>query len=360
MSRWTEEKIFADGDSFFESLLDAIQKARVSIDLQTYIFSNDPLGERILAALKSAANRKVQIRLLLDGIGSYSWTEQDAARLRSTNFQIKFFHPLPWQVSTIGFFSSLGFQKNVKRLFELNQRNHRKCCTIDASVAYLGGMNISGKHLVEFSGREAWRDTSVRVTGENVIEFSELFELAWRPVPFTGHRINRNARKRLQLELIDKILGAEQRVWLMTPYFSPSLGLLKALNSATQAGIDVRLLIPQNNDIIFMKSLAQAYYWVLLRQNVKIYEYSPSILHGKVSLVDQWLKVGSSNLNYRSLIHDLELDVTLSKPESIQSAERQFEIDFSRSNEVSIETFKNRSYLIKLLEWLAYLFKEWS
>jgi cardiolipin synthase len=364
------ELVFHEGDRYFASLRKAIDEAKKTVDLETYIFDRDEVGERLLDHLARAARRGVRVRLLLDGFGCSQWSHAEAEALRERGIQTRFYHPLPWQTDR----ERLAWLRI--RLARLNRRNHRKTCVVDSHVAYLGGMNVSARHSIEHAGSEAWRDTSVRIAGGHARGLSLAFEAAWsKPGTFRlrwrFHRrlgtlsgsirlnVTRAQRRAGQAELVHRILSAKRRVWITNPYFVPDFSLIRALRFAAWSGVQVRVLVPRKNDVFGMRWAARAFYGALLRAGVRIHEYVPSVLHAKIVLADAWARVGSSNLNSRSLLHDLEADVVLSEPASLRSLERRFEADLDASMKVDPVAWRGRSPFSRLLERLALVFRRW-
>jgi cardiolipin synthase A/B len=368
VERWHKEVIFHDGDHFFSDLLLTIASAKEAIDLETYIFDRDQLGFSVISALGEAVARGVRVRVLLDGFGCAHWLLRHIAELRGRGVQVKVYHPLPWQVSKLRFFSSLGFNRLTKLLWTVNRRNHRKCCIIDERIAFVGSMNISARHVSKLYGNKAWRDTSVRVEGAGVTYLQESFERLWnrrriryRREAYALIRVNSNyfVRRRLYRDLIGRIVNSKRMVWIATPYFAPDILFLRALAYAALTKKDVRVLLPSRNDVWFMKWMARAYYSVLLRFGVRVFEYYPSVLHAKILMVDDWAVVGSSNMNHRSLIHDFELDVILAKPESLKELRDQFIKDLQVSKEILFLRWKKRTLWMRFFEFLILRLRYW-
>lgn len=367
MNSWSEETVFHDGDRFFEALLQEIGRARANVDLETYIFDRDELGDRVLSALGAAARRGIRVRLLLDGVGSASWTLRDLKKARSQGVDVRVFHPLPWQNPKFEFFRSLAPQRWLLSLGKLNRRNHRKTCIIDDRIAFLGGMNVSARHLNRSPDLPGWRDTSARVLGDDVRLLSQAFEEAWSrksrgsslSSPLVRLNSNRLQRRGSYAELIQRLLSAQNRVWITNPYFVPEFAVLRALRFSAWTGKDVRILVPRRNDVWGMKWAINAFYFILLSAGVKIHEYSPTILHAKTLLIDDWATVGSSNFNHRSIFHDLEVDAVLALPSSIHSLETQFLIDLSQSHPVDPGSWGKRPWGRRALERLVLVFRRW-
>ena len=367
---WDEEFIFTDGDLFFTDVLQSIQNAKRSIDVETYIFNRDQIGKDVLDALVQATSKGVQVRLLIDGIGCYDWTARDVQDLKEKGLSIRVFHPLPWHQST-----SLSLQKFVKNFSKLKRRNHRKCIIIDNQLAYCGSINITGNHCRSVMKEQAWRDTAVRLKGYGLVDLQSEFDWIWNisepnlvsetpneKINTSIVRANSSYQRRHWLfkDLFQRIIHAKKRVWIMTPYFVPRISFIYALRMATLHNVDVRILLPNKSDIGPLRRLAHTFYSKLLKHKIRIFEYQPSTLHGKVYLIDDWVTVGSTNLNYRSMVYDYELDVVLSKPDSLATIQQQFEQDFQKSEEIKAIKWRNRSLWERLLETLVLPFKNWS
>ncbi len=373
---WKSEEVFHDSDLFFRRLKEEIGSARSTIDLETYIFDRDQLGESVLKALVAAAKRGVRVRLLLDGFGCWQWNLAQLESLERQGLHLRVYHPLPWQNRSYSLYRSLSLRRIFLGLFKLNRRNHRKVCVIDRRRAFVGGMNISARQLRSASGSAALRDTSVVVEGKGVSTLTSGFERAWRQHRSFRQRVQdffppsaraglvRLKRTRLErrlsyAELLQRILGAENRVWLASPYFVPDIALVRAMRFAAWSGVEVRLLIPRDNKVWGFKWAAKAYYFLLLAAGVRIFEYRPSLLHAKIVLIDQWAKVGSSNLNHRSLLHDLEVDVVLTHPASLAALETQYLLDLEESTEIKFQAWKKRALSHRLFQKIALIFRRW-
>ncbi len=365
---WSEEILFTDGDLFFEDVLKSIDSAKQSIDLETYIFNKDKIGTKILNGLIQAAARGIQVRILLDGVGCYDWTPDEIMAIRAQDVCIKIFHPLPW-------YQSDSPEKFIKSWEKLERRAHRKCIIIDQETAYCGSANITQVHCRSAVGNEAFRDTCVRVKGKSIQMIQKEFNWIWsmasplaktKPpkAPNESSLVRANssmkARKWLFKDLFSRITTAQDKVWIMTPYFVPRLSLLYALRAATRNGVDVRILVPRKSDIGPLRRIAHSFYSTLLKHKVRIFEYKASTLHGKIILIDDWVSIGSANFNHRSHIYDYELNVVLKKSQSIDEVTEQFLMDFKQSEEINAAKWNSRSIFDRFMEGLVLPFKNWS
>jgi len=365
-----DEEIFFSGQNYFKKLLADIKNASGSIELETYIFILDQIGKKIIEALTKAAERGVAVRILVDGAGTPQWSNSDVNRLEHAGAETRVFHPFPWRLwqwsrSHVRMPSLL---KLIYLFLKINSRNHRKVCIIDKKIAYIGSFNISQDHLNNNRAGNAWRDTAVRLNNIDLQDALRAFESVWMHIPiqermryFFRHirtnpviRLNNTwyRRRILHKNLLNRIKNCESRIWITNAYFVPDNFLLRRLIDAARRKIDVRVLLPSESDVGFMPWASKAFYERLLRSGVRIFEYLPSVLHAKTLIIDDWMTVGSSNLNHRSLLHDLEVDVDIRLPESKQILEQQFLIDLQQSKEISLDDWQKRPWYQRVVGWI--------
>jgi cardiolipin synthase A/B len=363
-----KETVFSDGSQYFTSLLSDLAAAVTSVDLETYIFNLDSVGLRVIDQLLAAGRRGVRVRLMLDGAGTSDWNSSATEQLRQANVQVRIFRPLPWNIRQWGESPPhLSWLARFQRLLAImSRRNHRKICLIDGRLAWVGSFNISKDHLPKGEGGEGWRDTAVRLEGVNLDELQHAFDSAWfddtvkisRRVFSVGHfRLNHIRRRRLRRDLLNHISRCQSRIWITNAYFMPDASFLRYLKKAARQGIDVRILLPGTSDIFFMPWASAVYYQNLLKSGVRIFEYTQSILHAKIMIIDDWITVGSSNLDYRSLFQNLEADVVLNLPSSKDTIRKQFLDDLSRSQEILIRDYPGRPWWKRFIGRIALYLK---
>lgn len=380
LERWDSEQVWNDGDGFFTALGDALAAARTSIDLETYIMADDLLGAEVTGALVSAAARGVAVRLMVDGIGSLTWLRsQRPQTLTAGGCAVRIYHPTLLTGGTYnGNHQGLGAVLDM--LSRLNRRNHRKVCIIDGITAFVGSMNCTAEHVARLSGPAAWRDTGAQVTGRPVRELTAAFAVAWRkshPLPAPTHRLHearpdippasglvrlnltRRQRRALWHDLSARIHAARVRVWLTTAYFVPRRRLLRAMVTAARKGCDVRLLISERSDHPLMFLVAQAFLHTLRQQRVRVLLYQPRILHAKNALIDDWATVGSTNLNHRSALHDLEADVVLTSPSALATLEQGWVHDSERARMLTDNDWRALPGWKRLLGRMLLLARHW-
>jgi cardiolipin synthase len=365
-ARWESIAVYHSGDEFFDSLERAIERAQQCIHIEMYIFAFDRLGQRILSRLGEAVHRGVTVRLIVDGIGSSLWMYHIRECCERLKIELKVFHELPWtrwRLRNRGPQRRLSFSRAFQRM---NNRNHRKVCIVDSNRAFVGSMNVIEYHCASLAGIKVWRDCGVEVVGREVSVLEASFQDLWnrrRGVISAGRRlrralasgslvrlnVRRTQRRENYLDLLVRIVGAQRRIWIENAYFVPDGSLVRALRAAAEGGVDVRIVVPAVSDIFFIPWLTSAFHVGLLRAGVRIFEYTGGMMHAKTMLIDDWGLVGSSNLNHRSLLHDLEADVVLASEEASRSLEQQFERDCSGSREITLETWRERPWIERVL-----------
>lgn len=364
----TQERIFTHAEDYFFQLISCIDTAEFQVDMEVYIFEEGVLGSEIGQALARAAQRGVLVRLMTDGVGSNPQFHHLASSLSKKGVQVRIHRPLPWHIKhwRYAIVRHKGFKKLLFLLFYINRRNHRKMTIIDQKRIFLGSINISQDHLAQQYGGKNWRDTAIEVSKIDLSIPLKAFEINWN---FARMRIRKLvARKALNSpflfnfsyrlrkahteRFIQRIDQASQRIWITNAYFVPDSALMTSLKSASIRNVDVRILLPQRSDVFFMPWVSSFFYRELVRSGIKIYEYSPGMLHAKTILIDEWSTIGSSNMNRRSLMHDLEMDYVLQTEEAHKKLERDFITDQNQSQEQTEQYLKTRK---KWQVWLGAL-----
>lgn len=353
MLQEAQEILFHKGDHFFDSLLSDCKRAKKEILIEAYIFDTDDLGRRLLRVLRKKANEGVKVKILMDGIGSFSFCPLLFKKLTNENFEIRVFNPLPFQIGSNGKFSWKNYIFPLLRgLLWINKRNHRKTYIIDNKICYVGSINITRLHSFRLHGERSWRDTGVKLIDERTQILRRAFFKAWgdhlthshkahdllRAIEITrcGVRLNDCSLSRAlqNNELLNRIRVAQKRVWITNPYFVPTSEIISALQNAGKRGVNVSIIIPRKSDMKLFPLINSLASRQLAGNNIKVFEYKPRILHAKVMMIDDWCIVGSSNLNSRSLMHDLEVDVVLRQDKNKSSLIKQFLFDLAESAEL--------------------------
>ncbi len=369
------EEVVSDGSEYFNRLIIDISEAEKSIDLEVYIFEEDVIGDKVTEAFFAAAEKGVKIRVKLDGIGSLSFSEKKLIQYENAGISVQIYHPLPWQFWHWRFSAKSKYSSFFGNIFHLisamNRRNHRKYCIIDRQIVWIGSFNISKCHLSKEQGGGGWRDTAVRLQGFQFDELQSAFNRTWdkRRFPKNFHfrkpdpliRLNepRRMRRLSYKALLTRIDHCKVRIRVTNAYFIPEVSLLKKLSLAASRGVDVKLLLPGHSDLFFMPWASNIFYNNLLENGVRIFEYQHTILHAKTFIIDDWITVGSSNLNQRSLTHDLEVDAIIQTRESKKIISEQFLNDLKVSKEILLSDITKHFSWKRVLGRLALYLRYW-
>lgn len=377
-SIWLAEQVYFDGDEYFDHLLRDVEGAKFYISIEMYMFNDDMLGKKIAAALIAAQARGVRVQIVVDGVGSYSFFEKLHGLFLKKGILVKIFNPLPFYHPYYGKLTVLKkLSVFATRLWRINRRNHRKIITIDQSIMYAGSFNFTAEHT-RYHMEKAWKDMGIRVCGEHVkfavLNFKRIWKLRdyyrykrqnreatsvnWR---FSPLRLNQTLymKRFFYKNFLNRIHKAKDRIWLMTPYFIPKRRMIRALGRAAERGIDVRVLISQNSDVKFFRWLQYFYFGYLIKKGVKVYQYTDSVLHAKNYIIDDFITIGSTNLNHRSFLHDLEVDLMVLNEDNKKKVREHFEVTLESQREITLDGLKQRPMWDRLLSRLFFLFKYW-
>lgn len=364
-----QESILFDGH-YLTSLISDINIAKKSIFLETYKFEHDEAGAMLTDALCNAAKRGVLIKVLVDGIGSIDWGNSLTGKLHDAKIKTRIYHPLPWLVwhwRHAAHVPTSIIYKVIYLISKINSRNHRKICVIDKNIVYIGSANITNHLIKKENALEYWRETSVKLTNINTNELSQSQEKAWSrfsPIKkikmlFSDNtdsifKLNDTWKKRrlLYKALLKRLSFSKEKIWVTSAYFTPEYTLLKTLIRASKRGVDVKILLPQISDVKISSLAASMFYKKLLANKVTILEYTPAMLHAKSIIIDNYHQIGSSNLNYRSLHHDLEIDASITHEASKRILSEQFLQDMSHAQQISLDDIKKVAWYKNILGYL--------
>lgn len=367
-------RLLQDGPTTYQAMFAAMAAAKDHINLETFGIDDSEVGRRFADVLIAQQARGVQVNLIYDSVGAFGTPKSYFDRLRAAGIRVVEFNPVN--------------PLSTHKAWTLNHRDHRKLLIVDGRTAFLGGINISsvyssgssGKRRSDSTGAAAalgWRDTDVQISGPIVAEFQKLFMVSWNRQngkPLTdrhyfpallpqGQEIVRAVGSTpddpfslIYLMLIAAITNAQRRVYITNAYFVPDPQLVKALVDAAKRGVDVRLILPGKSDSASAFYAGRSHYQALLDAGVKIYERRGALLHAKTAIVDGvWSCVGSSNLDWRSALDNDEINAVILSPTFAQRMETAFADDMAASDEISQESWKHRSLILRFKEWTARL-----
>ena len=373
-------RLLEDGPATYRAMLAAIASARTSINMESYIFEDDDVGRRFSDALIERQASGVQVNLIHDSVGTLGTKPEFFQRLTDAGIQVVEFNPVNPLDAKVG--------------WELNQRDHRKLLVVDGRIAFLGGINISSVYSggsfsrgapargqARPAGQHGWRDTDLQVEGPVVAEFQKLFIETWRkqqgPVLAEGlyfpplivlgndvvHAIGSSPDDPYSLiyaTLISAIDNAQTEVLLTNAYFVPDPQLRAALKAAVGRGADVKLVLPGTTDSALVFHAGRSYYDELLSAGVKIYERRDVLLHAKTAVIDGvWSTVGSTNLDWRSFLHNQELNAVVLGVDFGNQMRAAFEEDLARSEPITLAEWRRRSLDLRLKEVVSRWWQYW-
>jgi cardiolipin synthase len=347
--------MFVDGDDAYDAMLAAIARASARVWLETYIFEPDRVGQAFLAALERAAERGVEVVLIVDAVGSSKLSGQLLAPLKAAGARVLLYNPL-----------------SLRRKRSPLHRDHRKILVVDA-VAFCGGMNISEDYAGVRWGRATFRDTHALLEGPCVADFARIVRFS-ALVGGTELRASSpslslekgiqiqvlqsdvpRAKRHIQRALLQAIARAERRAWLTTPYFVPPPRLLKALVAARKRGVEVSVLTAGISDVPIAAAAARHLYGSLLRAGVRVLEMEKRTLHAKTATIDgTWSLIGSFNLDRWSFERNLEVCFSALAPDLAQSLEEVFSADRALCREVRLSEWQGRTLWERVKGFLAY------
>jgi cardiolipin synthase len=369
-------RLLQDGPATYEAMFAAIAAAQDHINLETYILDDDEVGQRFAGMLIDKQNQGVQVHLIRDSVGTLGTPTAFFERLAASGIRVLEFNPV--NPLTAG------------PDWALNQRDHRKLLIADGRTAILGGINISSVYSggsrqlatrARPDGRVAWRDTDLQLQGPVVAELQKLFIAAWTgqkgpplaskdffPSPErVGNEVVRAIGSSpeepfslIYATLLSAIGSAETSVHLTNAYFVPDPQLLAALEAAAARGVDVRLILPSQTDSWLVFHAGRDHYDRLLRAGVKIFERRGVILHSKTALIDGvWATVGSTNLDWRSFLHNHELNAVVLGTDFGSQLQAMFARDLAASEAITLDRWQRRGPGPRLKEAFARVWAYW-
>lgn len=349
--------LYNNGADMMNALLEDIRKATRYINIQYYIISDDNTGHRLSDALIERAQAGVKVRVIYDHVGSFRVKRAFFKRMRDAGIEVYPFFKVT--------FPSLGSR--------INWRNHRKIAILDGRVGYIGGMNIADRYITG-GNFPLWRDLHLRIEGDSVSALQNSFAIDWNYMgnelleqDIANHDIDRTSPDNLGMQLVTAgptgqwsniafvllraISQAQKCIYIQTPYFIPTEGLLHALQTAALSRIDVRIMMPMRSDSDMLRWASNSYIRQCLQAGIKIYLFKPGMLHSKAMLVDEdFSTIGSTNFDFRSVEHNFESNMLIYSREFNYRLRQQFLDDQAQCHRVTMPEWKSRPLIQKVLE----------
>jgi len=354
----TAARYFPSGELLFQDLLQQLEKAQRFVFLEFFIVAQGELWDSVLEILRRKAAQGVEVRLLYDDAGSINTLPEGyEQQLRAWGIRAAIFNPLRPRLNPY-----------------LNCRDHRKICVIDGDMGYTGGVNLSDEYVNRRQRCGHWKDGGVRLRGAAVGSLSRLFLQQWQyvtgelrdPTPYLPQReaeadgfvqvfgsepiSGRAVAKGAYLQLCNQ---ASRSLSLFSPYLIPDDETLSTLISAAASGVEVRLVLPHVPDKSYVHAVTRSFYAPLLRQGIRIFEYTPGFIHSKVLLADErCAMIGTANLDYRSFYSNFECAAVLYGCSAVEELRQDVQATLALCQEVSLAQSQATPWPNKLLRLL--------
>jgi len=370
---WRARNRFAllvDAAQFYPAMLDAIDRAQKYVLLEQYLVSSGRTLDAFIDHLHKARQRGVTVLVLFDDYGSREFSRQDYERLQAMGIHIAFFNPVDWH-----------------SLYRSLRRDHRKLLVVDNEIAFVGGAGLTDEYLNVQGKAPPWHDIMLQIQGESVADWSDSFLKIWHmstgqevQLPPTQPQYSGDQAGRLFLatgpahnDILRSVIARSKKtnrhIWFATPYFVTNRKFRRTLRRAAQHGVDVRLLLPGPvTDHPWVSHASRRYYRRLLRDGVRIFEYQPRFIHAKMMLCDEWVSIGSSNLDRWNHSWNLDANQAVLNSQFSQEVKALFERDFAQSHELNYAAWNQRSlrqrfrerfygYYVIALHWFVYVLR---
>jgi cardiolipin synthase len=357
-------EVLANGENFYEAELAAIRSAKKLVHVECYIFHQGEVTRRFMEALIERAKAGVEVKLLVDAIGSTRYLDHDLEPLRKAGGRAAWYHPLRWYSWP-----------------RLNNRSHRELIVVDGSTGFIGGAGFADQWLLNSDGKRRWRDTMVRVDGEAVNGLDATFAENWLEsagdiligpryfnakssapgktmalVVGSSPTTGRSTPARILVQSL--VAASRKRIHITSPYFLPDRSLITELAKAIrERHVEVKVLVPgKKNDHLMTRRSSRRLYGDLLDAGAKIFEYRPTMLHAKILIVDGvWSVVGSTNMDSRSFGLNDEVNMAFLDSAVATRLEQDFQNDLGESTEIGYAEWKQRPWYEKVHEWAGAL-----
>ena len=363
MSEGNNVTVLKNGAQIFPSMLSAIRAAKRTINLEFYIYWDGEIGRLFAEALAERARAGVQIKVILDAVGSSQMSGGLIEFMRRNGIDLEWYHPLRWYT-----------------LSRANHRTHRKLLIVDGEIGFSGGVGIADTWLGDADSKEHWRETMIRVEGPVVTQMQFAFMDNWvksrgelltglNYFPQVGPRGRHvtqviksspsEGSSTVKLLYIISIVSATQSIYINNAYFLPDPDTTRALEGAVRRGVDVRVIVPgEHTDVPIARQASRLHYEFLLRRGLRIFEYQPTMMHAKTMVVDGiWTTIGSSNFDDRSFRLNDEVNVNVYDEAIASQVEQMFRDDMTKSVEITPRKWLRRPFFDRFKEGFAGVFK---
>lgn len=392
-----DARLLVDGPATFAAMFAAIERSRQQIVLESYIIEDADVSQQLADLLLRRRAQGVEVAILYDAVGSLGTQDAYFERMRQGGIAVCAFNPVN--------------PLKRARYHKITHRDHRKILVVDGEIGFTGGINISAVYSSGssgFGGRassfpprgsarasgsgsdgkdkdeapdKGWRDTMIQVRGPATKALHTLFREVWAqqrcegtvaaieppPGPAPGRHLMRvipsspqDTQNRIYTLLIGSIRAAQRSVYLTMAYFAPGQDMVDALCEAAQRGVDVQLILPSRSDFAPVMHAGRAHYERLLKAGVRIHELQDAVLHAKTAVIDGVVStVGSSNMDWRSFVHNNEVNAVVLGEDFGDAMTRMFERDRAASEPIELRRWQDRGVWQRGKEFFSRMFEQW-
>jgi cardiolipin synthase A/B len=356
-------RVLVNGDQIFPEMLKAIRAARKTITLETYIWASGELSDQFIEALSERARAGVKVHVLVDGMGTLKFKDEDRERLLQAGAKVlKYGREHWWEVKP-----------------NINHRTHRKILVVDGKVGFTGGVCIDDKWLGNAQSPDVWRDTQVRVDGPSVRQLQAAFATNWLQttqellvgpdyfppeddmgdVPVQCYKSGPGENpESARISYMLAIAAARKSIKISHAYFVPDEFAVNTLLDARKRGVRIQIIIPAINDSRFGRAAARSRWSKLLEAGVEFHQYEPAMYHCKVMIVDDlFVTIGSVNFDNRSFAINDEVNLNLVDEAAARDHVRVFEDDLKHSKPYTREEHEGRPWYVKTSDRFCGLFR---
>ena len=354
---YNQIKIYTNGTDKFADLFKDIERAKNFVHVNYYIINDDELGNELMDLLTKKAQEGIEVRLLYDRMGCRNLSKYSINELVDAGGEAVPFAPF---------------------ILDMNYRNHRKNVIIDGQIGYLGGINVGDEYVGRSKRFGDWRDTHLRLKGESVNSMQHRFLLDWAfasgedflgdkkyfpeketkgksPVQIVSSGPD-SREEEIKSLFLKMIYGAENSIYIQTPYFIPDPAMLEALQVAARSGVDIRVMIPDRGDHPFVYAANNSFVGQMLEAGASCYRYTKGFLHSKTICIDgRILSIGTTNMDVRSFKLNFEINAFIYDEDIAQLHDEIFREDLKESREITVQEYEERGWTMKVRESISRL-----
>ena len=358
----TELEVFTNGENFYEAELDAIRHAKSSVHLEAYIFQKGEIGKRYVDAMTERAREGVEVRVVLDGLGSLGCPSSYFDDLRAAGGRIEWYQSV-----------------KLSKLPHYNHRSHREVLVCDGQIGFIGGAGVADQWYHGNKGKPRWRDIMVRVVGDAVPNLQATFAENWLEASgellvatkyFPQYEVGSGShvlvinstptaggstRARMLFQVL--LASATKSIHITTPYFLPDGSMSQELVRAVTRGVEVKIITPgRHSDHMLTRSSSRRSYGALLKVGARIFEYQPAMIHAKILTIDGlWSVVGSTNFDNRSFGLNDEVNLAACDTGFTARLDEDFARDLADSREITYQAWRARPFTERGPEILGWI-----